>query len=251
MSLFEKVKSFPFVNEIKGSFGEWMTKYYSKHFTDTLILHDILIDGENGYTSQIDLIMIGAKGVYVVEVKMFEGAKIYGNGKNSKWYYYRGGRKYEIYSPLKQNKKHIEYLKKMLADFGNIPFYSVITLLCDDFKVDNINDDSQVPDTVVCNSLVSMTRGMQLLIKGKEDVLDEKKKQDIFSFISKNQHSGKEARSEHKQQVKAYKESVEKMKNEKICPYCKTNLVLRKGKFGEFYGCSNYPKCKYTLETNK
>ena len=27
------------------------------------------------------------------------------------------------------------------------------------------------------------------------------------------------------------------------CPICGSNMVLRKGKFGSFYGCSNYPKC--------
>ncbi len=30
------------------------------------------------------------------------------------------------------------------------------------------------------------------------------------------------------------------------CPLCEGKLVERKGKFGSFYGCSNYPKCKYT-----
>ena len=31
------------------------------------------------------------------------------------------------------------------------------------------------------------------------------------------------------------------------CPKCKTGeLLLRKGKFGEFYGCSKFPTCKYT-----
>lgn len=30
------------------------------------------------------------------------------------------------------------------------------------------------------------------------------------------------------------------------CPRCGGTLVLRKGKFGKFYGCSNYPQCKYT-----
>lgn len=32
----------------------------------------------------------------------------------------------------------------------------------------------------------------------------------------------------------------------KLCPLCGGTLVERKGKFGVFYGCSNYPKCKYT-----
>lgn len=30
-----------------------------------------------------------------------------------------------------------------------------------------------------------------------------------------------------------------------VCPECGGNLVIRKGKYGEFVACSNYPKCKY------
>lgn len=33
-----------------------------------------------------------------------------------------------------------------------------------------------------------------------------------------------------------------------ICPYCKSNLVKRTGRYGSFYGCSNYPKCTYTRD---
>jgi hypothetical protein len=67
-------------------------------------------------------------------------------------------------------------------------------------------------------------------------------------YIKNNQKTGKEASLEHKEQVKSYNRELEKMKEEKICPYCKTELVLRKGKYGSFYGCKNYPKCKYTLK---
>lgn len=31
-----------------------------------------------------------------------------------------------------------------------------------------------------------------------------------------------------------------------ICPTCKVKLVLKKGTYGQFYGCPNYPRCKYT-----
>ena len=31
-----------------------------------------------------------------------------------------------------------------------------------------------------------------------------------------------------------------------FCPICNARLVLRIGKNGKFYGCSNYPNCKYT-----
>ena len=32
-----------------------------------------------------------------------------------------------------------------------------------------------------------------------------------------------------------------------VCPQCGGQLVLRKGRYGSFYGCSNFPKCKFTL----
>ncbi len=44
------------------------------------------------------------------------------------------------------------------------------------------------------------------------------------------------------------KENMEKIQPVKIgesCPECGGDLVIRKGKYGEFVACSNYPKCKY------
>lgn len=31
-----------------------------------------------------------------------------------------------------------------------------------------------------------------------------------------------------------------------ICPRCGGQLLKRKGKFGEFFGCCNYPRCRFT-----
>ena len=30
-----------------------------------------------------------------------------------------------------------------------------------------------------------------------------------------------------------------------VCPECGSDLVIRKGRYGEFTACSNYPECKY------
>jgi len=46
-------------------------------------------------------------------------------------------------------------------------------------------------------------------------------------------------------------EKMEKIKpvvTDKNCPNCGGNLVIRKSKYGEFYGCSNFPKCKHIEE---
>ena len=32
------------------------------------------------------------------------------------------------------------------------------------------------------------------------------------------------------------------------CPRCGSQLVVRNGKYGAFYGCTNYPRCKFTQD---
>jgi ribonuclease HI len=41
---------------------------------------------------------------------------------------------------------------------------------------------------------------------------------------------------------------VQKEPDVKPCPMCGNILMRRKGKFGEFYGCKNYPRCTYTAK---
>jgi DNA topoisomerase-1 len=45
-------------------------------------------------------------------------------------------------------------------------------------------------------------------------------------------------------------EKKELTKTGEDCPECGSPLVIRKGKYGEFVSCSNYPKCKY-IKTEK
>ena len=48
--------------------------------------------------------------------------------------------------------------------------------------------------------------------------------------------------------------SMEKAKPKEtgeVCPNCGNNLVVRKGKYGEFVACSNYPECKYIKKKEK
>ena len=48
-----------------------------------------------------------------------------------------------------------------------------------------------------------------------------------------------EAREEHIEEARKVKDGV-------VCPRCGGELVRRKGRYGEFLGCSNYPRCRYT-----
>ena len=242
MGLLEFLKGLPTRNELTGAFGERLAQFYASTMAGVYILHDALIEGAQDHTSQIDLLIIGNRGIYLIEVKLYADAKIYGDTAKSKWYYYRGGKKFELYSPLKQNQKHVEYLQTFLKDFGEIPCFSVVTMLCDDFKVSG----TYPSNTALCNSLHAMEKAVYRLAEHSDMEWDDEKKKAIYQFIKENQIAGKDARKEHKETVIAYKNTLEEQKTKKLCPYCKAELVLRKGKYGEFYGCPNYPKCKYT-----
>ncbi len=53
-----------------------------------------------------------------------------------------------------------------------------------------------------------------------------------------------------KYQEVSKKEFTEKP-TEKICPKCGAPLLIRLGRYGQFYACSNFPKCKHTESLEK
>lgn len=247
MSLLDKLKKLPTLNELTGTVGEQLTKIMATiDIPDALVLQDVLIDGAKDQTTQIDLLLIGSKGIYVVEVKMYTGARVYGDCKKNTWYYYKGGQKYDLYSPYRQNQNHIKHLKEFLKDFGEVPCFSVLAILCEDYKISNLNDDPGHPTTIVINGLLSLRKAIMKLSEGKTIVFTDDEKQKIHDYIRDNQHIGKDARQVHKENVIAIKKAKDEEALNNICPYCKSPLVLRNGKNGEFWGCSGYPKCRYT-----
>ena len=141
-------------------------------------------------------------------------------------------------------QKPLSMILANLLDFYKVCKYTSRPL--ESAKVTNINNDYENLDTVIITGLNVLQEAIQKIAENKPIVFDETKKQEIYDYIVDNQHKGKEARDKHKENVKSYKDSKEKLKQEKMCPYCKSELVLRKGKFGEFYGCSNYPNCRFT-----
>ena len=46
-------------------------------------------------------------------------------------------------------------------------------------------------------------------------------------------------------------EKAQPIETGEVCPNCNSPLVIRKGKYGEFTACSNYPNCKYIKKEEK
>jgi len=85
-----------------------------------------------------------------------------------------------------------------------------------------------------------------------EENLDEiAQGQKKWSQVLKEFYTPFEKNLSEKYREVSKKEFTEKP-TEKICPKCGAPIIIRLGKFGKFYACSGFPKCKYTepLEKN-
>lgn len=101
-----------------------LLKYGIPHQT---IFHDLYLKKGGNHFCQIDLVIVTKVGIFVFEIKKYNGW-IFGNTSQNNWTQVLayGKNKYRFYNPIIQNKKHIEDLRKQLIQFQNVPFYSVI-----------------------------------------------------------------------------------------------------------------------------
>lgn len=91
------------------------------------ILRNVYISKKNGKTTEIDLIVVSKKGLFVFECKNY-GGNIYGDARRRKWVQYAGRKKSYFYSPLWQNRNHAKYLRESLGlDVPIVPIVATIT----------------------------------------------------------------------------------------------------------------------------
>ncbi|MCL0056732.1 type I DNA topoisomerase [Dehalococcoidia bacterium] len=86
---------------------------------------------------------------------------------------------------------------------------------------------------------------------GMEEKLDKiAQGEEKWTPIIKEFYQGFEENLQKKYQEVSKKDITEKP-TEKICPKCQSPLLIRLGKFGEFYACSKFPKCRHTESLEK
>jgi uncharacterized protein YraI len=91
------------------------------------IFHDLYVKKETGGFSQVDLVAVTEIGIIVFEVKDYSGW-LYGRGNQEQWTQVMayGKQKYRFYNPIRQNNSHITALKKQLARYNDLSFFSMI-----------------------------------------------------------------------------------------------------------------------------
>lgn len=224
-----------FYKQIIGFMGEfWVRQALRKLNTkDYLVLNDIMFEGD-GKTHQIDHVVVSKYGIFVIETKQYNGY-VTGSEYDNNWRLQAGKKVIYINNPMRQNYGHVVELSKKLG----LDMDKFIPIVC-------------IPSTakVKVKSKIPVARSYDLdsiIMEYKDESVLEYNK--IYEEIKQFNITDRKVKRNH---IVTTKEIINIKKEAMInkCPLCGGDLVLRKGSRGEFFGCSNYPKCRYTKNKN-
>ena len=239
MGLFRKIikeATKPIKNDINGMIGEASvsTKLNPLIFgrVEHRQINNLILMDENGKSHQIDHVEIRHNGIFCIETKNYIGW-IFGSENQDTWTQsLYNGEKHKFTNPLKQNKSHIYHMNKVLG--GKYKINSVVVM------VQNNADKLHISNVVNFDDLKAYLRDFNDGTNYSTEEMDE-----IYNMLSSA--SAQISSKEHVENIR----KTQKELKEGICPRCGGQLVERTGKYGKFFGCSNYPKCTFVLKNNK
>ncbi len=219
----------------KGKAGEKrVAKILSKLPKDEYKVINNLLFSQNGKTTQIDHVVVSKYGIFVIETKFYKGW-IYGGDNSEYWTQNIYGKKYQLWNPIRQNQGHIRALKNLLKENSSNWFISIVAF------------SQQATLKIKGNGLVIYWNQLNNVIYSfHHEMLSSEQVKNIYLSLNKANIDSKENQKEHVRNVKAQIYKNQNAVANRRCPHCGGHLVLRNGQYGNFYGCSNYPRCKYT-----
>ena len=228
--------------KIKGTLGEIKVSRKLKRLNkkEYKVLNDILLTNGNS-TTQIDHIVISRNGIFVIETKHYKGW-IHGHENSEYWIQTLYSHKSKLRNPIKQNWAHVYVLKKVLSDYKFAKYFPIV-VFSGNAKLKNIT--SGLP--------VIYARQLLKTIKNnpEEQNLSIEQINNITDKLDQLNIRGRKENRKHIKQVRRQASESRKHEKSKICPKCGVKLVKKKGRFGRFYGCSNFPECRYTLNVGR
>lgn len=202
------------------------------------IINDLMFTRNNGNTTQIDHVVVSPYRIFVIETKNIYGY-IHGSDNSKQWRSCWRNRDLAFDNPVLQNQAHINALAEQLQ-ISSDKFMSIIAFSP---KADL---QTAVNDTYV----VYWSQLRRLIRRYKEPIMTIEEAERIYKYLLAINVTDKETREWHAVRAKINRNNYEIRSQESVengkCPKCGGRLVRRNGKNGPFYGCSNYPNCKYT-----
>jgi ssDNA-binding Zn-finger/Zn-ribbon topoisomerase 1 len=223
-----------------GSTGERYTYNILRDlFPNRHIFRNVYITKADGRLTEIDLLAINTKGIFVFESKNYSGW-IFGNSKDRYWTVtLPNGLKNRFYSPIRQNASHIEALKETFCEkHPDITYHSLIVFSkrCELKKVDYKESGAFVFERQELRFYIK-----QIMKVTSLGVLSEKEVEDIALWLKSCERPDEMVKQQHLRQLEEAAHT---------CPWCGSELVERHNrKTGSvFMGCSTFPQCRYTAE---
>jgi len=222
--------------KIKGLIGEGRVRGQLRRLPEEnyKILNDLTLKGKKG-TSQIDHMVISPYGIFVIETKNYEGW-IHGREDSEYWVQNFYKSKFKFRNPIKQNWAHIYAIRENLPEYKDLPYYPII-VFAGKGRLKNLDVTTDViyPDALF--ETIMRRRGPRKL--------NDNEIGGIVTTLTGASIKDEQAKRNHINRIK-WNVKIRKMKERAlICPHCGAQLIRRIGKFGEFYGCSNFPRCQY------
>ena len=188
------------------------------------------------HSTQIDHVVVSAYGIFVIETKYYKGW-IYGGDNSEYWTQNIYGHKYQLRNPLWQNQGHVKTVSQLIGDSGDVPIYSIVAFS----RQATIKVDRSLP-------VMYWWKVVPYIKRHKEANLSEAHVDKIYNKLLSANVTDRAARKQHVASVKHNQVRRNTAVANGKCPRCGGNLQLRNGQYGRFYGCSNYPNCKYILK---
>ncbi|MDN7241646.1 NERD domain-containing protein [Planococcus sp. N028] len=223
---------------VKGFFGELGVRLALRKLSkeDFQTLHNITLSDGNK-TSQIDHVVIGRTGIFVIETKNYQGW-IFGSEHSAKWTQTIYKSKKRFQNPIHQNYGHIKMLQQFFPGYQH-PMVSIVNF--------SSNSTLKNIDIKSSNVHVLQTSGLvRAILSYKEPLLTRQAVAAFADHLGKSNITDSKVKKQHVQTIKETQQKTKSRIAENICPKCSQPLVTRNGKHGTFKGCSSYPKCRYT-----
>jgi predicted RNA-binding Zn-ribbon protein involved in translation (DUF1610 family) len=222
---------------VKGWFGEAAGALTQKLLLDQKIytsIHNVTLQTSNG-TTQIDHIIVSKFGIFVVETKNMDGW-IFGDEKSQQWTQSLFSKKFRFQNPLLQNYRHTKVLEKFL---GVTPEKLIsVVMFWGECEL-----KTALPSNVMTHGYIGFIKKHDAIQFSDDEVLQivEALKS---GMMPKGLINSFQTRQTHLRSLEDRHSSTT------TCPKCGSALVLRTAKSGsnagnEFYGCSNFPKCRF------
>lgn len=219
----------------KGKAGEIrVAKILSKLSEDEYRVINNLLIKHGSKTTQIDHVVVSEYRIFVIETKHYQGW-IYGDANREYWTQNIYGNKYELWNPIHQNQGHIRALRRVLTDIPPGVFISIVT-----FSRQASLDIRNSENVIYWDELKDLIRSFQRRLISTEQA------QNAYETLLAANIDSKDNQKQHIRRVREQISKREEAIADGHCPRCGGQLMLRKGVHGPFYGCSNYPRCRFT-----